>query len=367
MALGSKYSKLLALTAVASLFIAACASPNDPGVSVDSAQADIVFGVKDPIDTVTPANVGGGAFGEDDFADDVFVGEELSFEPTKKSGPRPPLYGSGGGSANPCPPAAQNAFPDREATVNVNPPPTPPREGVYRWKRQGQQTRPDPLDSSKESTATVDGFEDRLVQKLTVISQTQTRMQYTFETVQPNLGSATVTVTRWFVDSNPSADTEQHSPVSEHQVTAGEPERGIVIRGFDILNRKGENVGSVNFTPRAGLLVAPLPIRTGETFTSAAVDSRSGQTYRIEGQVVRRTQVDACGTVIAGWQVQSRFIFPGGSATYNYVVAPQFGGILLQEFVDEVSRDRASGANVKTKVTFTIGEQDPEPLPKEEE
>jgi hypothetical protein len=363
-ALVSKRSRLLGVALAGTIFVGACASPNDPGVSVESAEADIVFGVKEPLEDANPANLGGGALGEDDFGND-FIGEELSFGPTKKTGPRPPLYSTGGGKTD-CPAAAVNAFPDREATTNVNPPPTPPREGLYRWKREGQQTGPDPLDDTKEVTSTVQGFEDRLVQNLEVLSESETRMQYTFETVQPNLGSATVTLTRWFVDSNPAGDQDVHSPVSGDRVTAGEPERGIVIRGFDILDRRGENVGSINFAPRAGLLVVPLPIRTGERFASAAVDSRSGQTYRIEGTVVKRTQIDACGTVIAGWQIEARYSFPGGEATYNYVAAPQFGGILLQEFVDqEVVNDQ--GHRIKTKVTFTIGQQDPDPLPKEEE
>ena len=359
----SKRSRLLGAVLAGMIFVGACASPNDPGVSVDSAEADIVFGVKEPLETATPANTGGGVFGEDEFGSE-FLGEELTFGPTKRPGPRPPLYSSGGGKVD-CPAAAQNAFPDREATINVNPPPTPPREGLYRWKRSGEQTAPDAIDDTKETTSQIEGFEDRLVQNVEKVAETETNLEYTFETVQPNLGSATVTVTRWFVDSNPQADQEQNSPVSEHRVTAGEPERGIVMRGFDILNRKGENQESVNFTPRAGLLLVPLPIRTGETFASAAVDTRSGQTYRIEGTVVKRTQIDACGTVIAGWQVESRYVFPGGSATYNYVVAPQFGGILLQEVLDQQSAD-SEGRPVKTKVNFTIGQQDPDPLPKED-
>ena len=363
MAQVSRQSRLVAVALTAAVFVGACASPNDPGVSVDSAQADIVFGVKEPIEPVNPANVSGGALGEDDFGND-FLGEELSFGVTKKPGPRPPLYSTG--AASTCPPAAVNAFPDREATINVNPPFTPPREGLYRWKREGEQTGPDPLDEKKEFTATVQGFEDRLVRNLETISESETRVQYTFETLQPNLGSASATLTRWFVDSNPQADQDVNSPVSGDRVTAGEPERGIVIRGFETLDRRGENVGSVSFAPRAGLLVVPLPIRTGENFATAAVDTRSGQTYRIEGTVVRRTQVDACGTVIAGWLVETRFVFPEGSATYNYVVAPQFGGILLQEFVDRQTTND-EGQTIKTKVTFTIGQQDPDPLPPEED
>lgn len=360
-----RHSRLVGVVLTAAVFVGACASPNDPGVAVDSAQADIVFGVKEPLEDVTPANTGGGALGDDDFGNDEFLGEELDIGPTKKAAPKPLFTNTR--KSDPCPPAAVNAFPDREATTNVHPPKTPPREGVYRWKRQGTQTRPDPLDPSKEITDTVDGFEDRLLQNLKIVSETQTRIQYTYETVQPNLGSATVTRMRWFADSNPQADQDVNSPASGDRVTAGEPERGVVLRGFDILDRKGENVGSVNFTPRAGLLVVPLPIRTGESFASAAVDTRTGQTYRIDGKVIKRTQIDACGTVIAGWQVESRYSFPGGFATYNYVVAPQFGGVLLQEVLDEVANDEASDGEVKTKVTFTIGQQDPDPLPKEEE
>lgn len=358
-------ARLLAVALAATVFVGACASPNEPGVSVDSAEADIVFGVKEPLEDVDPANASGDALGDDDLGNDEFIGEELTLGPTKKAAPSP-LF-TNRRKSDPCPAAAVNAFPDREATTNVHPPKTLPREGVYRWKREGEQKSPDPLDSSKELTTAIQGFEDRLLQKLQVVSETATRIQYTYETVQPNLGSSTVTLTRWFADSNPQADQDVNSPASGDRVTAGEPERGVVIRGFDVLDRKGDNVGSVNFTPRAGLLVVPLPIRTGENFASAAVDTRSGNTYRIEGKVVKRTQIDACGTVIAGWLVESRYSFPGGSATYNYVVAPQFGGVLLQEVLDQVSHDENSGGEVKTKATFTIGQQDPDPLPKEDE
>lgn len=362
-ALVFKHTRLVGAALAAAVFAGACASPNDPGVAVDSAEADIVFGVKEPLEEVTPANASGDALGEDDLGNDEFVGEELDFGPTKKAAPKPLFNNTR--TSNPCPPAAVNAFPDREATLNVNPPKTPPREGIYRWKRQGEQTAPDPLDPAKQLTTKVEGFEDRLVRNLAIVSESETRLRYTFDTVQPNLGSATVTETRWFVDSNPAADQDVNSPASGDRVTAGEPERGIVIRGFSILDRRGENRGAVNFTPGAGLLVAPLPIRTGEVFASAAVDTRSGQTYRIEGKVVKRTQVDACGTVIAGWQVESRFSFPNGFATYNYVVAPQFGGILLQEVIDQVAETEQG--EVTTKVTFTIGQQEPDPLPKEDE
>lgn len=359
MALVSDRSRRIAFCLLVAVVAVACASPNSAGVSVESVQADIVFGVKEPLEPVTPANVGGKGSGEGGLGEDVFVGEELAFEPTNRPGSRPPLFGNVKKPANPCPPAAANAFPDREATLNVHPPKTLPPEGVYRWKREGQQTDPN-------GTSDITGFEERLVQNVEVQAESETRLRYTFQTLQPSVTSGAVTVTDWYVDSNPAADQDVNSPVSGDRVTAGEPERGVVIRGFDVLNRKGDNIGSVNFAAGGGLLVVPLPIRSGERFASAAIDTRSGQSYRIEGSVIKRTQIDACGTVIAGWQIETRFAFPGGSATYNYVVAPQFGGLLLQEVIDQTAATE-DGQEVKTKATFTIGQQNPDPLPKEEE
>jgi hypothetical protein len=293
----------------------------------------------------------------------VFIGEELTFNPRPRPGPRPPLHPTGPAKVE-CPTAAQNAFPDREATLNVHPPKTLPTEGIYRWKREGEQIQPDPLDPSKTYTQQISGMEERALHNVVVASESDTRLQYTYQTVQRNLGTATYTLTKWFVDSNPQADQEVNSPASDDRLTAGEPERGIVIRGFDTLDSRGDNVNSVNFSPRAGLLVAPLPIRTGESFSSVSVDTRSGQTFRLDGKVIKRVQVDACGTVIAGWLVESRLESSSASATYNYVVAPQFGGILLQEVVDEQAQTETG--MVHTKVTFTIGQQEPDPLPEED-
>ncbi len=77
---------------------------------------------------------------------------------------------------------------------------------------------------------------------------------------------------------------------------------------------------------------------------------------------MKRERVDACGEVVDGWLVQATQTFSGPAQTapprtYNYIVAPQLGGIIISE---EVHTATAQG---NTDVTFSLGQLKPAPLP----
>lgn len=334
--------RFIGLIVALALASAACGQPNDPTVRLQNVQADIVFGEITPPNNAAPANAALGPLGE---ADDFGEVDEFDFD--DKSGilsrlpPRPP-------AAEPCPPAGLTDFPEQEASLNVL---GTPRVGLYRWVRQGEQS----LTAAPTLKLPVSGFEKRLVRAYEKESDTA----FTFETVQNEFGSGQIVVTRYRVKTAP---TQQR--VGPTDVRVGEPDRGIAIisiRRFD--SKTGAALST--FAPTPPVLVLPLPIVPGEAFEGAGIDPVDASTLRIQGSVRKRQQVDACGDVIDGWLVEGTRTFSGGlgqatgTQTYNYIVATQLGGLIIQEFVESNSAEGSAA------VTFRIGQKDPAPLPEE--
>lgn len=339
------------------VLLSGCARAKRPGVKLESVQADITFGVKDPEKVVTPAVVA-------PIVDPAAVTGDAPLPPTvfepapgrsskKDLSFLPPLRAAGGSTRDSCPPAPLNAFPEKEATLNVFPDGQLPEEGLYRWRRRGSLQR-------DGGTVPVDAFEQRAVRNVKKVADNGKGVQYTFETVQPRLGTDQLVVTSWFVDSN-AQSRDVTSPANNARVSGGVPERGVVIRAISIRNAAGEPVAgrTTSFPPGGGLLVLPLPIRAGERFRSAAADAISGNAIQIDGTVQRRARVDACGEIIDGWLVDATLTLGGGATTkYSYIVATQYGGILVQEAVDGTFYD-----GTRQKVTYTSGQKQPDPLP----
>lgn len=344
----------MAVVALLAITAAACAKPDNPGVGVDPIAADIVFGVKD-VDPSAPANASSPQLTPETASEELLLDEFLESQPTKatkKSFPRPQP------TKVDCPGATIDEFPDEPAADTV-PMGRLPKEGIYRWKRQGSQK----LDAGGDPLP-ISGFEERLVRNVTVIAQTDAedntadRLQYTFQTVQPEMATGLIVITDWFVDSNPAADTEVNNNSPAVRANVGEPERGLVIRKIERKTAKDDRIqgGTTQFAPGGGLLMLPLKIRQGEKWESSAVDTLSGRTVRLSGQVRDRERVDACGEIIDGWRVQATF--EGDSSarrTYNYIVAPQLGAILLAEHWE--GRTSAGTASID----YTIGQKDPSP------
>jgi len=366
--------RLLSIVVAVGAVTAGCAQPDPPGVGVQKLAADIVFGVKPPPPDAPPANTRVGTGYEGDATTYVPVGPSQSYPTSAFPAPRAPRPPSTRQPRptplNPnkaaCPPAALNAFPAAEAGLTVA---GTPAEGQYRWKRAGTQT----MATVPGVAIPISGFEQRLVREVKKVSDTE----YTFQTVQPELGTG-VTVLQTFKVKTEAVSEVVEPPlqtiplerpdrlpdevpfpsnpsVPSRQV--GDPERGISLMRIERIDAQG-NSSALNFTP--AVLYLPLPIVPGESFESVGIDSRTGQVLQHQAQVVRRERVDACGEIVEGWAVEATQTFSGqGTAarTYRYIIAPQLGGLMISEQV------KVTAPEGTLDVTFSLGQTKPTPLP----
>jgi hypothetical protein len=277
-----------------------------------------------------------------------------------------------------CPPAALTAFPAKEAGQTVE---GVPVEGQYRWKRAGTQT----VANLPGVKLPVSGFEQRLVRNVVKVSDTE----YTFETVQPELGTNITTISTFKVKigavsktvtppveppdvTHPTAPVPLPVPVSPPtstvpkppipgSVSAGDPERGISLMKLQRVDPAG-NSSELSFSP--AVLYLPLEVVPGQEFNAVGIDPRTGSVLQNQGKVVKRERVDACGEIVDGWAVESTQTFSGTGQTapprtYRYIIAPQLGGIIISEEL------HTAGAQGTTDVTLSLGQLKPAPLPQQ--
>ena len=380
----------VAVTGLAALLLAGCVQQGPPGVGVQKLAADIVFGVKPATDT-PPPNLEPGQAGPGDattYVPDTGGGGASSFDAGATGGgnfsgptgvrPRLPRVTPLNPPKSTCPPAALTAFPAKEAGQTVE---GVPAEGQYRWKRTGTQT----LATLPGVKLPVSGFEQRLVRNVVKVSDTE----YTFETVQPELGTNITTISTFKVKTGavsktvtppvaPPDLTHPTAPVPlpvtppgtgptlpkapvPGSVSAGDPERGISLMKLQRVDAAG-NSSELTFTP--GVLYLPLEVVPGEEFNAVGIDPRTGSVLQNQAKVVKRERVDACGDVVDGWAVESTQTFSGTGQTapprtYRYIVAPQLGGLIISE---EIHTATSQG---NTDVTFSLGQLKPSPLPQQ--
>lgn len=354
--------RLVAAVISLAVVAAACGGERSAGVGITELSSDIAFGSATSDEpTPGPANFNPSpvtpsqAISSEDLPDQFFapVQRQNRFRP-----PVAPIE-------NPCPEAAVDEFPDETAPIwGPDEHKALPREGLYRWQRSGTLKS---ADTAGREIA-VSGFERRLVRNVEVIEETvaedgtRTAAKFTFETVQPEISGSNTIITTFQVRTNARSAAVFNPSRGDDEVTAGEAERGLVIKRIETIDREGGQVSL--FQPAVGLLLLPIRVRPGEDFTSTAVDPRSRQQLQIRGQVMNRERVDACGEIIEGWRVKSTLTSTGGGANfsrdYSYLVATQYGAILLDEQIEQ------SGVDDELKLLFEIGQQDPDPLPQQE-
>jgi hypothetical protein len=322
------------LAACLLLLAASCGSAR-PGVGVQKLQANVVFGVKPSRADVAERQAEAAQAPPERTLPPVVALPQTKF--------RPPL---GAPPPAACPAAAVNAFPAREAGFNVT---DMPRPGAYRWKRSGTQT----LATAGGLTLPVGGFEQRYLRRVTKVSDTQ----FGYQTVRKELNTGNLLVATWQVKT--AATQETAGTVVGPNVRAGEPDRGLALVRLDRYDSKGSLAGS--FAPAPSILYLPLPVLVGEQWTSHGVSPATGETWQLQGTVKGRQRVDACGEVIDGWGVEGSLTQSGGTnaTTYKFVVATQLGGVLTSEFIDGTTPTGTM------KVTFSVGQLDPDPLPDE--
>ncbi|MDQ1372859.1 MAG: hypothetical protein QOJ09_197 [Actinomycetota bacterium] len=351
----------LALLLAAMALLPGCVHQGNTKVTMSKLEADLTFGVVKP--ETPPPNFGStGSTGDtgslSDASNYVDVG---ALDKGFVAKPRPRI-GSGQVS---CPEAALNAFPEKEAGTNVDAVPT---AGSYRWKRGGQTTYATAPDRPIPNA----GFETHLVRNIAVIKDQPPQVQpqgvqvggggkeFTFETVQPTVNGL-ITVSSWRVKTDATSATPRQLTVNGPN--QGEPERGLSLEKLETQDKSGASLATYSFP--SGVLYMPLPANPGTKWSSVGVDPKSGVTLSMDGTIVDHKRVDACGDIVDGWQVTSTQTFSGTDSQtikYDFIVAPQYGGILTNEKVDQNVT-----APVAAHLQFdnVLGQLKPGPLPTE--
>jgi len=314
------------------LFAAGSVPPGLPRVTVRTAQTDVAFGVPEPREApvvVAPPVA--------PLAPPLIFPIDFPEEPAFPPYPTPP--------AEACPEAPLGSAPAETAPSNVTRKPT---AGEHRWVQSGTL-----------SGRTISGFETRAVRRVVDNpsavfdpTSTDTKLAYTFQTVRL-LTDGSQVVSSWKVNTA-GASVAAPPVLVPGQPAIGkttDPEAGLVLTQTDMIKPDGTTTTTF-MAAGTGLLMLPLPVVTGP-FTSQSVDARTGMTVSISGSVKGRERVDACGALVMGWQVTST-LTTDEARSYDYVVAPQMGGLVISEHV------KAKG----TDATYRIGQLTPNPLRK---
>ena len=320
----SRSSRAGAFVAIA-LLACACGTSNASRVAVDRDQTDIVFGFTKqkpkaaPVATPPPAPT--------DEAIGVFTPRPIqTFAPS-----------FGGGSA--CPTAEPNEPVSGSSGTEIV---GRPKAGTYRWAGSGSydtQGAKLPVPTSFEHyVRSVATYDDPV--------RTNTGDAFTYQTIDPRIGGA-------------SSGYWLYSWQVKTAAPSSDPEGGLVLTRIDQLAPDGKVVDTYFDAFTNGVLLVPFPIKAGQTWNATSVDL-GRRTIQLQGQVLRREVVDACGELIQGWHVHATMSEPGASTTLDYLVGTQFGGQLLTFDID----GSYLGTNF-VPAKFHVGKLEPSPLPKE--
>jgi hypothetical protein len=294
--------------------------------------------------------------------------------------------------ANPCPSAPLGTPAQKEAEVNVD---NPPQNGVYRWMGTYKRS----ASSAVFHYGVVSSeFENRLIEQSTNLGdypatplQGQPDHHFQFTTVQPDPYVAGDTEVITFTE-------QTYSPVNYNAALLQnnfDPNGGIDITDIKRLDPKGRIIEE--FAPvkngtngnGVGVLIFALPLPAGNSGNTglpapdapsstefsweyASTDPVSQWTIRIAAsEANKRVRVDACGQIVEGWPVSANVLITKNdpatgvpyaaplAQTWNFVIAPQYGGIIVQE---SISGDAGNGATIST--TEQLASMDWPPLPK---
>lgn len=340
----SRRALVVALVGLAS---AACVSADAPGVSIDSVEADVVFGIDKPSDAVVPANTNVGAIPPAA----TTAGFDFGRFRNPASDRLPPLVDVAQTPAT-CPTAPPTAAARDQVDASIT---GAPREGSYLWKRRGTQRS---QQGEEVVTTEIKGFERREIRNVQPYDDPFDENAYTFEMVQSLLDRPVVQVRTFLVKPETSAQVAPGGVPSVDEPRANDPEGGVSLIGIEEFDENDQRIGT--FQPSNGLLYLGLPVDPAETFQSTATDPKTGQTIVQEAAVRGRARIDACGDLVDGWRVETTQTRSdvAGSVSYNLLIATQYGGVPILE---EISTTAADGSELN--ITFTLGQLDPDPLP----
>ena len=362
-------SDLLPAVTLATLvvFTSACVRPDPPSVGMSKVEASLVFGFTEP-ETPQPTPIEQVATPFVQAAPVANDAEPLGFE---LPGDDMPVF-------EPLPTVTRQSCPTAPETAVAAVPAGPrvtadPMQGTSRWKMGGFVSTLQ-VDGTKARADLRQSYFDRAFRNFKRESATA----YTFEMVDKE-GRDRFFISTFRVNNNAVARNPSDGVGTVVTPGGGEPERGITLEKTETVDaRTGQVLDS--FVPTTGLLLLPLPVIPGESFTSVAVDPRSGQTIVHESVVRENKRFDACGEVVDAWLVESTRSMSGtqdllptrgedeeedpteGLERYGYKLAfaTQYGGVPVFEqlHVD----DPAGCTSCPLSIELTIGDLTPEPL-----
>lgn len=354
----SRRNRHLLLAGVAAVALSSCVQPNEPGIAIRALQSDIVFGLPAPVPDAIPSLAAPPiSFDEPDLvvAPQIEEDEEPEYQPTPVR-PRAPIVAPP--AVNVCPDAAATAFPKDAASFGVT---KTPASGTYKWKRTISTPVPDELGGGQSVSKTV--FRHQIGN---VSEVTETANPFT-----PNVPTTTFTYddTSFFPNGSSTTTTYQVKNNAPRQVVQGNqnfgggvaagtgqsletgtPDRGVAILKTVLRDPNGKEVST--FEPSPPVLILPLDVVVPSTFSAVGVDPTSGSSLAINGQIVGRERVDACGEIIDGWKVSSTQSFTSATGdssvlTTTYHVGTQLGGLVILEAKQSANpADSATGTIV---------------------
>lgn len=349
---------LMALAAMTS----GCAQVGAAKVGIRPIEADVVFGVKEKTPPAAPA--GFASPSEDVAAAPIESAPSASAAPRspKTAVTRPATSEELGFSSDEAPPppkpkplptplppppecrtAGINDFPADESTTFVTT--QRPAVGDYRFKKEGQNT-PAGAPFPEEIT----GFETRRVADLVERSPKPSEgfVDYTWQTSQVDPLKASVTIKTTYQMQRLDG---QLAPAAQGQRTG---ERGLTVARIERTEKLADGkVRSSSFSPAPRVLLLPVPVVVNEAFNSTGVDPTTLDRFQVQGKVIGKQQVDACGERIDGWRVESTQTFNTEARKVNYVVAMGLGGLIVLEELD------VSNSATKLKATYTQAQVKP--------
>ena len=345
----------LAVGAAASVALSACGT-GAPGVAVRRSSTNIEFGVSSTTQaapaaipqSVAPANLFG-------------VGQipAFQFATTTTYDFSSSAYGSTGtppaAEQSACPQAPYGASPDKAVTPDVA---KPPAIGTYKWQIIDSQ----PVSGTKlvlKSARYVSYIIDNVTKVVTTpnpVPGEQPTTSFDYDVESPGSKGGTVVTTYQVKESAPQV-TESAGNVGQGQ-TVGTPDRGLSL--VSVTDKNAAGAVTATFQPSAPILLLPLDVKAPQSFNSGGVDPANGGSFSNQAQVTgQTTRVNACGQLVDGWTVASTQTFTQPStgtnvtATVDYAVAPQYGGIIIS------SASTPSGS-AQTE-TDDIGQLQPDP------
>lgn len=328
-------AKALALTALA--LTAACGTGRSPGVSVTSADSDVVFGNPTPT-PAAPTSSGG-------------------FVPQPPGGTiAPPVPFPSLGGFNDSPPPFEFPTPAPPVTTDICPGPAlyaqaptaattfvqgQPKAGYYFWQ---VITSEDLGNKIKKVTPRYTNYQVRNVSSITSTPNPQggdPTTTFTYDVVEPVGKGDTLTFTYQVKQNAPGQSV--NNPVG-NPVRVSTPDAGVAISKEVLADSTGKEIAS--FSPLTPVLILPLPIIGGASFTGSGTDPLSGATLTVQGTVKGPDRVATCDSYVQGFRVDATSTSNGAQG--------QAGSTVAQTFTIETQSGALLVGNVQTPSNSTV-------------